>query len=138
MTRTASATASTPNTTMGFTPGAWDRSRVPSMVLARSMRRFGTLRAIRTFRRFESLRMDHGAVEFHDDGIDVVDPVVDFHGPVRPQHEGGLRQPVGAYGGRPNDGGAAHLARRMPGVRVDDMVIAHAIFLEVALVIAGR
>src|SRR5216683_842112 len=131
MRRTANARASTPNTTTGFKSGAWDRSDVSGMVRAPSVRGF------ETFRRFETFRVDHGAVEFDDDGVDVVDPIVDFHGLLRPQHEGGLRQAVGAYGGRPDDGGAAHLARRMAGVRVDDMVIAHAVFLEVALVVAG-
>src|SRR5262249_21762139 len=34
-------------------------------------------------------------------------------------------------------GGAAHLARRVPGVRVDDVVVAHAVLVEKALVVSG-
>src|SRR5580692_10631446 len=110
MTRTANARASTPNTTTGFKSGARDRSEVSGMVGAPSVRGF------EAFRRFEAFGMDHGAVEFDDDGVDVIDPIVDFHGLLWPQHEGGLRQAVGAYGGRPDDGGAAHLARRVASV----------------------
>src|SRR5882672_4888731 len=42
-------------------------------------------------------------------------------------------------GGRigPDDSDAAHAGRRQPGSRVEDMVIAHAVRLEIALVVAG-
>src|ERR1700689_802186 len=34
-----------------------------------------------------ALRIDHRAIELDDDGIDVVDAIVNFHGLLRPQHE---------------------------------------------------
>src|SRR5271170_6709308 len=81
-------------------------------VPARVVRRLGgLLRGGRHVCRFYSLGIDHRAVEFDDDRIDVVDTVVDLHGFFRSQHEGSLGQAVGTSGVWPDDRRAAHLAR---------------------------
>src|ERR1700675_3501567 len=87
-------------------------------------------------RRLHSLRIDHRTVEFDNDGVDVVDAIVDFHGLFRTQHERGFGQSIGARGIRADNGGAAHLAGGMAGMRIDDVMITHAVFVEESFVIA--
>ena len=70
--------------------------------------------------------------------VDVVEPVVDLQGRLRPEHEGRLRQPVGAGRVRSDDGRAAHLACGVAGVRVDDVMVTHAAFVKEAVVVPGR
>ena len=50
------------------------------------------------FRPLHALGVDHRAVQFDDDGIDVIDAIVDFHGLFRAQYERGFRQSIGARG----------------------------------------
>src|ERR1700736_503795 len=90
-----------------------------------------------SMRLLEALGIDHRPVELDDDGIDIVDPIVDFHGPFRSEDERGLGQSIGARRGGPDDGGAAHLARGMSGMRVDDVVIANPVLLEESFIVAG-
>jgi len=54
----------------------------------------------------------------------------------RPEHEGGLGEAIGAGRGGGNDGRTAHLAGRAARAWIDDVVIAYAILVEVALVIS--
>src|ERR1700678_3799709 len=90
-------------------------------------------------RTLHTLGVDHRAVEFDDDGIDVVQAIIDLHGLFRTQHERSLGQAVGTRGIRSDHRGAAYFARGVAGMRIDDVVIAHAVFLEEAFVIArGR
>src|ERR1700678_1557512 len=88
-------------------------------------------------RTLHTLGVDYRAVEFDDDGIDVVQAIIDLHGLFRTQHERGLGQAVGTRGIGSDHRGAAYFARGVAGVRIVDVVIAHAIFLEEAFVIAG-
>src|SRR5277367_6505103 len=90
-------------------------------------------------RGFYSLGVNHRAVELDDDGIDIVEAIVDLHGLLGAQHECGLGQAVGSSRERSDDRGAANLARGMARARIDDVVVAHAVFLEEPFVVArGR
>ena len=83
----------------------------------------------------EPLRIQDAPIRRDQDCIDIGKAVVDAHGFVSAEHERGLRQTVGTGGGRSDDGRAAHLARRMSGARVDNMVITHAVLVEIALIV---
>ena len=48
------------------------------------------LRGARLFRPLHAFGVHHRPIQFDDDGIDVIDAVVDFHGLLRPQYEGGF------------------------------------------------
>src|SRR5215831_5904425 len=52
--------------------------------------------------------------------------------------EHALGDAFGGGGVRADDGDAAHAARRCSGLRIEDVVIAHAVRFEVALVVSGR
>src|SRR4029453_3298582 len=80
----------------------------------------------------------HSTVRGDEDRVDVVEAVVDFERALRAEPERGLRQAVGARRRRPDDRRAAHLARRVSRAGVDDVVVAHAVFVEIALVVARR
>src|ERR1700683_4333019 len=105
----------------------------------------GELALVRLLRRrraglaaLHALRVDHGAVELDDDGIDDVDAVVNFKSLLQPQYECGLRQSVRARGIRANHGRAAYFAGGMPGMRIDDVMVANAALVEEPLIIARR
>src|SRR5258706_7973849 len=87
--------------------------------------------------RCQPLRKEHFAVRLDQDGLDVAELLVDPDRRLGAQHEGGLGQTVRACRGRGNHGGAAHRARGVPGARIDDVVVAHAVLVEVVLVVTG-
>ena len=73
-----------------------------------------------------------------DDRVDALLRFDEAHAPVDAEHEDRLRQGLGGEAVLGEDRDAVHRARRTAGGGIDDVVEAHAVGIEAALVVARR
>src|SRR6516164_9323486 len=88
-------------------------------------------------RRPQSIRVPHPPIGQDEHRVVLGHAIDDLERLLGPEYEGGLGHPIGLRRSRSEDGGAADLARRVPGVRIDDVVVANAALVEIPLVVAG-